>query len=44
VYSYYEFKQPMATRLTDEAWRERVRRRKTPALPSWVQAYTPVKR
>ena len=44
VYSQYEFKQPMSNRLTDEAWREMVRKRKTPAMPSWVQAYAPVKR
>ncbi len=36
VYSYYEFHQPMANRLTDDAWRQLARR---PALPAWMAGY-----
>lgn len=36
VYSYYEFKQPMSDRLTDEAWRALSPR---PAQPSWTASY-----
>jgi len=35
VYSYYEFLQPMANRLTDEAWREMLRTGDAPERPSW---------
>ena len=38
VYSYYEFRQPMSNRLTDEMWRAMLRR-KTPALPKWMKKY-----
>jgi len=34
--SYYEFKHPMADRLTDEAWRERLKT-KPPEPPEWVR-------
>jgi len=36
VYSYYEFRQPVANRLTDDAWRHLARR---PALPAWTAGY-----
>jgi hypothetical protein len=36
VMSYYEFKQPMGSRLTDEAWREMLRT----APPSNVEWYS----
>lgn len=38
VLSYYEFKQPMSDRLTDEKWRE-VLKRQPPAPPSWTEMY-----
>lgn len=36
--SYYEFKQPMANRLTDEAWR-RILELQKPAPPPWTASY-----
>jgi hypothetical protein len=36
--SYYEFKQPMGDRLTDEAWRQLLGGRDAPAAPAWVEA------
>jgi hypothetical protein len=36
VFSYYEFQQPLANRLTDEAWQQQKPR---PALPSWVNSF-----
>lgn len=39
VYSYYEFQQPIADRLTDEAWRERWYRGQVPPPPSWTASY-----
>jgi hypothetical protein len=35
VYSYYEFLQPVADRLTDEAWRQMLDQGKAPERPSW---------
>jgi len=36
VFSYYEFKQPMQDRLTDEAWQQMLKDAGTrPALPGW---------
>jgi hypothetical protein len=35
VLSYYEFKQPMNDRLTDEAWRELLDSPKKPERPRW---------
>ena len=35
--SYYEFKQPMEDRLTDEAWRKRLEGREGPKAPGWVE-------
>ncbi len=36
VFSYYEFKQPMEDRLTDEKWQEMTR----PSQPDWVKTFT----
>ncbi|MFA5785384.1 MAG: DUF3160 domain-containing protein [Actinomycetota bacterium] len=37
VYSYYEFLQPIADRLTDEAWRDMLDKGKAPSRPAWEQ-------
>lgn len=37
AYSYYEFKQPMGNRLTDEEWRSTVEEDKQPPLPEWTE-------
>ena len=39
VYSYYEFKQPMSDRLTDEKWREMLQAGKAPELPDWTKSF-----
>jgi len=39
VMSYYEFKHPMADRLTDEAWRELLES-DPPEDPEWVLNFT----
>jgi len=39
VFSYYEFKQPMDQRLTDEAWRVLLNQN-PPQEPKWIQNYT----
>ncbi len=39
VFSYYEFKQPMQSRLTDEAWEEMLVKGNIPDEPSWVSSY-----
>jgi hypothetical protein len=36
VFSYYEFKQPMNDRLTDEAWREILESSNVPEEPEWI--------
>jgi len=38
VFSYYEFKQPMSDRLTDEAWRELLASPAKPDRPRWFQS------
>jgi len=38
--SQYEFKHPMAERLTDEAWRRMLREGNAPALPKWTETFT----
>jgi len=38
VMSYYEFKQPMSDRLTDEKWREMLEEN-PPEKPEWVSTY-----
>ncbi len=39
VMSYYEFKQPMDVRLTDEEWRDIVEEGKAPAPPEWMKTF-----
>jgi len=39
VLSYYEFKHPMADRLTDEKWQDILRTGKAPARPEWIKSY-----
>jgi hypothetical protein len=39
VYSYYEFKQPMSDRLTDEKWRDMLGSGKAPELPEWTKSF-----
>ena len=39
VFSYYEFKQPMSQRLTDEAWREKLAA-DPPDDPEWIEGFT----
>ncbi|MFO7898757.1 MAG: DUF3160 domain-containing protein [Planctomycetota bacterium] len=40
AFSYYEFKHPMRHRLTDEAWKQMLRRPDTtPALPAWTDSF-----
>ncbi len=40
VLSYYEFKQPMDDRLTDEQWREMLDGEEPPDRPGWNKSYT----
>ncbi|MFH2025429.1 MAG: DUF3160 domain-containing protein [bacterium] len=39
IFSYYEFIQPIAERLTDEAWREMLAGSTPPDLPEWVASF-----
>jgi hypothetical protein len=39
VYSYYEFKQPMSNRLTDEEWRRLMSSPNAPARPRWTDVF-----
>ncbi len=39
VYSFYEFGQPIAERLTDEAWHERLDAGRIPSLPGWTSSF-----
>ncbi|MFO7948400.1 MAG: DUF3160 domain-containing protein [Armatimonadota bacterium] len=39
VLSYYEFKQPMSDRLTDEAWKEMLVGDSAPAAPEWTDTF-----
>jgi len=39
VLSYYEFKQPMSDRLTDEAWRALLAQGNAPERPSWTGSF-----
>ncbi len=39
VFSYYEFKQPLADRLTDEAWRQMLEYGQTPDPPEWTSSF-----
>jgi len=40
VFSYYEFKQPMEKRLTDEAWREMLKIGNYPPEPEWIKSFS----
>jgi hypothetical protein len=37
--SYYEFKQPIDNRLTDEAWKQMLESGQTPARPAWTGSF-----
>jgi hypothetical protein len=37
--SYYEFKQPINNRLTDEAWKQMLKSGQTPQRPTWVSSF-----
>jgi len=39
VFSYYEFKQKMENRLTDEEWKEMLSKGEVPEEPTWVNSY-----
>ncbi len=39
VFSYYEFKQPMKNRLTDEAWRQILKSKNHPPEPEWTKSF-----
>ncbi len=41
VFSYYEFKQPMQDRLTDEGWQELLAKRQGPNPPKWANELYP---
>ena len=36
VFSYYEFRQPVSRRLSDEGWQEMLKKGPAPARPDWV--------
>ena len=40
VFSYYEFKQPMSKRLTDEEWREMLESGNFPPEPEWTKNFS----
>ena len=39
TFSYYEFTQPVADRLTDEAWQESLGSNEPPKAPKWVESF-----
>ena len=39
VFSYYEFEQPAADRLTDEKWQARINAGRTPEPPIWTKTF-----
>jgi hypothetical protein len=39
VFSYYEFKQPMNDRLTDEQWKEMLQQGQAPSRPIWTASF-----
>ncbi|MBE9522169.1 MAG: DUF3160 domain-containing protein, partial [Proteobacteria bacterium] len=39
VFSYYEFKQPMSNRLTDEQWQKILKEGREPPLPKWSDEF-----
>ena len=40
LFSYYEFPQPMADRLTDEKWQKMLKSKKAPPQPEWMKSFT----
>jgi len=43
IFSYYEFEQPIAQRLTDEKWREMLRKKEAPDMPQWSDGFMDIK-
>jgi hypothetical protein len=39
VFSYYEFKQPMDNRLTDEQWKQLLENGEEPDRPAWISSF-----
>lgn len=39
TFSYYEFKVPIAQRMTDETWKRQLAQKRAPALPAWTRSY-----
>jgi hypothetical protein len=39
VFSYYEFKQPMSDRLTDEEWKQLLEKGQQPDPPTWTNSF-----
>jgi hypothetical protein len=39
AFSYFEFKQPMDDRLTDEKWREMLEEGRVPERPTWIASF-----
>ena len=39
VLSYYEFRQPIDSRLTDEEWRTMLERAEAPPRPNWIESF-----
>ena len=37
TFSYYEFKEPISSRLTDNTWRERLSSKQIPERPAWTE-------
>ena len=38
TFSYYEFVQPLGTRLTDEEWQKMLEEKKVPPIPEWMKS------
>ena len=38
TFSYYEFVQPLGTRITDEVWQKMQEEKKAPAVPEWMKS------
>lgn len=43
IFSYYEFTQPIADRLTDEVWRKMLVGEKPPKMPEWTSTFMDLK-
>ncbi|MFW6120383.1 MAG: DUF3160 domain-containing protein [Petrotogales bacterium] len=39
TFSYYEFKQPMNNRLTDEQWKDMLQNGEEPSRPDWIKTF-----